>query len=75
MCVFGLWPLPQNFNNYFAFGDLTRLGPVAKVMCPPKFVLVLVEDLRVTARSYSRSAFSHPVALSHTVPLDAHVMV
>lgn len=60
---FGLWPLPQNLNNCFvAFGDLTKLGPVTKAMCPPKFVLALVEELRVTARSYSRSAFSHPVA-------------
>lgn len=57
---FGLCPLPQNLDNCFAFGDLTRLGPVAKVMCPPKFVLVLLEELRVTARSCSRSAFAHP---------------
>lgn len=57
---FGLCPLPQNLDNCFAFGDLTRLGPVAKVMCPPKFVLVLLEELRVTARSCSRGAFAHP---------------
>lgn len=73
MWIFGLWPLPQNSDNRFAFGDLIRLRPVAKAMCPPKFVLALVEKLRVTAGSYSQSSFSS--SLKPQQPLDAHYAV
>lgn len=54
MNFFGLWPPPQNSSSSLLplGGDLTTLGPVAKGMWPPKFVLVLVEEVRITSRSY-----------------------
>ena len=47
--VDGLWLPWQNSGSCsVAFGDLYRLGPVAKGFCPSEFVLAPAEDLRGT---------------------------